>query len=149
MQKETIHPHKSYKMNLSCADILLFSTYCKDGLAFRLRSEWNDCTRVPVGHTSTPQFSFVISSHLLPPLSPSLNLTVCLPSSLLPCLHAFQLPRQLGTCAHGSAIHLGRLFLLPHFCLPQSYLGQQNYLAATTLATIQGKAIDSLSNFQL
>src|SRR5258708_139389 len=72
MQKETIHPHKSYKMNLSCADILLFSTYCKDGLAFRLRSEWNDCTRVPVGHTSTPQFSFVISSHLLPPLSPSL-----------------------------------------------------------------------------
>ncbi len=39
------------------------------------------------------------------------------------CLHAFQLPRQLGTCAHGPAIHLGLIFLLPHFCLPQSYLG--------------------------
>jgi pre-mRNA-processing factor 8 len=27
VQKETIHPHKSYKMNPSCADILLFSAY--------------------------------------------------------------------------------------------------------------------------
>lgn len=27
VQKETIHPRKSYKMNSSCADILLFSTY--------------------------------------------------------------------------------------------------------------------------
>ncbi len=59
-------------MNLFCMDILLFSTYCKDGLAFRLGLERNDCTGVPVGHVSTPQFSFVISSHLLPPLSPSL-----------------------------------------------------------------------------
>jgi len=76
-----------------------------------------------------------------------INLTVCLPSSLLPCLRAFQLPRQLGTCAHGPAIHLGLVFLSPHFCLPQSYLGRQNHLAAATLATIQGKAIDSSSNF--
>ncbi len=73
MQKETLHPRKSYKMNSSCADILLFSAYCKDGLAFRLGSERNDCTRAPVGHASTPQFSFVISSHLPPPLSPSLS----------------------------------------------------------------------------
>jgi len=27
VQKETIHLRKSYKMNLSCADILLFSAY--------------------------------------------------------------------------------------------------------------------------
>ena len=27
VQKETIHPHKSYKMNSSCADILLFTSY--------------------------------------------------------------------------------------------------------------------------
>ena len=27
VQKETIHPRKSYKMNSSTADILLFSTY--------------------------------------------------------------------------------------------------------------------------
>ena len=27
VQKETIHPRKSYKMNSSCADILLFATY--------------------------------------------------------------------------------------------------------------------------
>jgi len=27
VQKETIHPRKSYKMNSSCADILLFSSY--------------------------------------------------------------------------------------------------------------------------
>ncbi|KAG2093356.1 PRP8 domain IV core-domain-containing protein [Suillus discolor] len=27
VQKETIHPHKSYKMNSSCTDILLFSAY--------------------------------------------------------------------------------------------------------------------------
>lgn len=27
VQKETIHPRKSYKMNSSCADILLFASY--------------------------------------------------------------------------------------------------------------------------
>ena len=27
VQKETIHPRKSYKMNSSCADVLLFSNY--------------------------------------------------------------------------------------------------------------------------
>jgi pre-mRNA-processing factor 8 len=27
VQKETIHPRKSYKMNSSCADILLFATH--------------------------------------------------------------------------------------------------------------------------
>lgn len=27
VQKETIHPRKSYKMNSSCADILLFAQY--------------------------------------------------------------------------------------------------------------------------
>ena len=27
VQKETIHPRKSYKMNSSCADILFFATY--------------------------------------------------------------------------------------------------------------------------
>jgi len=26
VQKETIHPRKSYKMNSSCADILLFAS---------------------------------------------------------------------------------------------------------------------------
>ena len=36
VQKETIHPRKSYKMNSSCADILLFAAYkwqiCKPSL---------------------------------------------------------------------------------------------------------------------
>jgi pre-mRNA-processing factor 8 len=27
VQKETIHPRKSYKMNSSCADVLLFAAY--------------------------------------------------------------------------------------------------------------------------
>jgi pre-mRNA-processing factor 8 len=27
VQKETIHPRKSYKMNSSCADMLLFASY--------------------------------------------------------------------------------------------------------------------------
>ena len=27
VQKETIHPRKSYKMNSSCADILMFASY--------------------------------------------------------------------------------------------------------------------------
>ena len=27
VQKETIHPRKSYKMNSSCADILLFAAF--------------------------------------------------------------------------------------------------------------------------
>ena len=31
VQKETIHPRKSYKMNSSCADILLFSAYKVSG----------------------------------------------------------------------------------------------------------------------
>jgi pre-mRNA-processing factor 8 len=31
VQKETIHPRKSYKMNSSCADILLFSAYKVNG----------------------------------------------------------------------------------------------------------------------
>jgi len=32
VQKETIHPRKSYKMNSSCADILLFSAYKVGGI---------------------------------------------------------------------------------------------------------------------
>ena len=31
-KKETIHPRKSYKMNSSCADILLFAAYKWQGL---------------------------------------------------------------------------------------------------------------------
>lgn len=37
VQKETIHPRKSYKMNSSCSDILLFAAY-----------KWQ------VNHTPTP-----------------------------------------------------------------------------------------------
>ncbi len=41
VQKETIHPRKSYKMNSSCADILLFSAYkvCS-WLAYLIRSHF-------------------------------------------------------------------------------------------------------------
>ena len=38
VQKETIHPRKSYKMNSSCADILLFS-------AQKVRSSISVCAR--------------------------------------------------------------------------------------------------------
>ena len=31
VQKETIHPRKSYKINSSCADILIFATYKWNG----------------------------------------------------------------------------------------------------------------------
>src|SRR5258707_9706445 len=63
-----------------------------------------------------------------------INLTVCLASSLLTLLHAFQFPRQLGTCTHGPAVHLMPHFLSHPFCSFQSYLGQQTHLAAATLA---------------
>ena len=36
VQKETIHPRKSYKMNSSCADILLFAAYKWQVLSQRL-----------------------------------------------------------------------------------------------------------------
>ena len=37
VQKETIHPRKSYKMNSSCADILLFAAYRCGGRLPRAR----------------------------------------------------------------------------------------------------------------
>src|SRR5258708_10193287 len=64
-----------------------------------------------------------------------MNQTVCLPSSLLTLLRAFQFPRRLGTCARGPAVHLVPRFLSHPFCSSQSYLGRQTHLAAATLAT--------------
>ena len=56
VQKETIHPRKSYKMNSSCADILLFAAYrwtmCKPSLiadqndTFDLKPS-NKCVTLP------------------------------------------------------------------------------------------------------
>ncbi len=63
------------------------------------------------------------------------NLTVCLASSLLTLLRAFQFPRRLGTCARGPAVHLVPRFLSHPFCSSQSYLGRQTHLAAATLVT--------------
>ena len=51
VQKETIHPRKSYKMNSSCADILLFSAY-KVGPLFRLFGDLTDVVTT-VEHLST------------------------------------------------------------------------------------------------
>lgn len=42
VQKETIHPRKSYKMNSSCADILLFSAY-KVSIAVQEYFTSDDC----------------------------------------------------------------------------------------------------------
>lgn len=42
MQKETIHPRKSYKMNSSCADILLFAAYKWPMSKPSLMAETND-----------------------------------------------------------------------------------------------------------
>lgn len=42
MQKETIHPRKSYKMNSSCADILLFAAYKWPMSKPTLMAETND-----------------------------------------------------------------------------------------------------------
>jgi len=53
VQKETIHPRKSYKMNSSCADILLFAAY-----------KWN---------ISRPSLLADIKSEL-----PSLRVYICL-----------------------------------------------------------------------
>src|SRR5260370_37677847 len=63
-----------------------------------------------------------------------INLTVCLASSLLTLLCAFQFPCRLGTCAHGPTVHLVPHFLSHPFCSFQSYLGRQTHLAAATLA---------------
>ena len=42
VQKETIHPRKSYKMNSSCADILLFAAYKWQMSKPTLMAETND-----------------------------------------------------------------------------------------------------------
>jgi pre-mRNA-processing factor 8 len=42
VQKETIHPRKSYKMNSSCADILLFAAYKWQMSKPSLMAESND-----------------------------------------------------------------------------------------------------------
>ena len=57
VQKETIHPRKSYKMNSSCADILLFAAYKWQMSKPTLMAETND-VRDPV-HLS----SLLCSSH--------------------------------------------------------------------------------------
>ena len=44
VQKETIHPRKSYKMNSSCADILLFAAYRWPVSKPRCLSQPNDPT---------------------------------------------------------------------------------------------------------
>merc|ERR1712054_505487 len=45
VQKETIHPRKSYKMNSSCADLLLFASYkwhvCKPSLMAELNDSYD------------------------------------------------------------------------------------------------------------
>ena len=46
VQKETIHPRKSYKMNSSCADIILFSTYKWQVSKPSLMHETNDIYNV-------------------------------------------------------------------------------------------------------
>src|SRR5712692_5356407 len=63
-----------------------------------------------------------------------INLTVCLPSSLLTLLRAFQFPHRLGTCTRGPAVHLVPRFLSHPFCSFQPYLGRQTHLTAATLA---------------
>lgn len=48
VQKETIHPRKSYKMNSSCADILLFATFkwpiSKPSLLHEQRDQYDNIT---------------------------------------------------------------------------------------------------------
>ena len=48
VQKETIHPRKSYKMNSSCADILLFAAYkwqvAKPALLHDPKDNYDDTT---------------------------------------------------------------------------------------------------------
>jgi pre-mRNA-processing factor 8 len=51
VQKETIHPRKSYKMNSSCADALLFAAYKWPVTAPSLLFD-NDSTHV-AGKTTT------------------------------------------------------------------------------------------------
>ena len=47
VQKETIHPRKSYKMNSSCADILLFAAYKWQMSKPTLMAETNDVRLTP------------------------------------------------------------------------------------------------------
>lgn len=49
VQKETIHPRKSYKMNSSCADALLFAAYkwtiSKPSLLHDTKDQYDGTTR--------------------------------------------------------------------------------------------------------
>jgi hypothetical protein len=54
VQKETIHPRKSYKMNSSCADILLFSAY-----------KWNITRPSLVTDVSSPYSKGYRNAHFL------------------------------------------------------------------------------------
>ena len=47
VQKETIHPRKSYKMNSSCADILLFAAYKWQMSKPSLMADVNDVSLPP------------------------------------------------------------------------------------------------------
>ena len=56
VQKETIHPRKSYKMNSSCADILLFAAYKWQMSKPTLMAETND-VRSPLTRCNTLEMS--------------------------------------------------------------------------------------------
>jgi pre-mRNA-processing factor 8 len=66
VQKETIHPRKSYKMNSSCADILLFSEHrwsmSKPSLVAKFMDYTPDNMSIypsPTGLFSFPVFMFL------------------------------------------------------------------------------------------
>jgi len=58
VQKETIHPRKSYKMNSSCADILLFAAYKWQMSKPTLMAETND-VRDPICWTLSLSIVFL------------------------------------------------------------------------------------------
>ena len=64
VQKETIHPRKSYKMNSSCADILLFAAYRWPVSKPRCSSQLDDITVRAPGLAELSRVALLITSCL-------------------------------------------------------------------------------------
>lgn len=60
VQKETIHPRKSYKMNSSCADILLFAAYRWPVSKPRCLSQPNDPTACAHGSADLSRVAVIV-----------------------------------------------------------------------------------------
>ena len=81
VQKETIHPRKSYKMNSSCADILLFAAYKWAMSKPSLIADTNDVFSEKPSNKCAPS----CASSVLVSSAPLLALLACASLMIEPC----------------------------------------------------------------